>query len=93
MSLKLLKISIIFLIFQILKIGAESTNNTVDNTILPGEMRVVGGYCPDHHILAKYVVSVKLSREKPHQFGYKHFCAGSIIAANKILTAAHCVFR
>ncbi|TMW39177.1 hypothetical protein DOY81_015743, partial [Sarcophaga bullata] len=57
------------------------------------EPRIVGGYRPEPHTLAKYIVSLRKVKEQPKQFGYTHFCAGSIIEANRILTAAHCCFN
>lgn len=60
--------------------------------VLP-DPRIAGGYRPDKLLLAKYIVSLRQRSENEKQFGYTHFCAGSIIAANKILTAAHCFSR
>ncbi|XP_065365409.1 chymotrypsin-2 [Calliphora vicina] len=57
------------------------------------EPRIVGGYRPNYASLTKYVVSIRRRDETANKFGYTHFCAGSIIAANKILTVAHCVHR
>ncbi|KAM7350411.1 trypsin-2-like [Cochliomyia hominivorax] len=55
--------------------------------------RIAGGFRPTKLVLAKYAVSLRFRTENNRNFGYTHFCAGSIIKANKILTAAHCVYR
>ncbi|TMW43160.1 hypothetical protein DOY81_011760 [Sarcophaga bullata] len=57
------------------------------------QLRVVGAYRMEPHTLAKYVVSIRQTGEPQNLFGYTHFCAGSIIEANRILTAAHCAFE
>lgn len=54
------------------------------------KMLITGGYKPLKNTLNKYVVSIRTSRATAY-FGDNHFCVGSIISDNLILTAAHCV--
>ncbi|XP_028896011.1 kallikrein 1-related peptidase b26 isoform X2 [Zeugodacus cucurbitae] len=54
------------------------------------KMLITGGYKPTGNTLNKYVVSIRTSRATAY-FGDNHFCVGSIISDNLILTAAHCV--
>lgn len=53
-------------------------------------MLITGGYKISGNTLNKYVVSIRTSRATAY-FGDNHFCVGSIISDNLILTAAHCV--
>uniref|UniRef100_A0A1B0GEG2 Peptidase S1 domain-containing protein n=1 Tax=Glossina morsitans morsitans TaxID=37546 RepID=A0A1B0GEG2_GLOMM len=52
---------------------------------------ITGGYRPETHTLAKYVVSVR-KRFVNSIFGDAHLCGGSIISAKVILTSAQCLF-
>lgn len=49
--------------------------------------RVVGGYGVDSEEYINYQISLQYNKDGKH----RHFCGGSIIAPNRILTAAHCV--
>ena len=46
--------------------------------------KIVGGYTESSSTKIPYIVSVY------YRSSNSHFCGGSIIATNKILTAAHC---
>ncbi|XP_075145815.1 chymotrypsin-2-like [Haematobia irritans] len=51
------------------------------------EERVVGGYNVGNEEYIPYQISLQYNKDGT----YRHFCGGSIISANRILTAAHCV--
>ncbi|XP_011197482.2 trypsin-3 [Bactrocera dorsalis] len=71
-----------------LELPTDLPNITYDS----GEyhMLIAGGYKPLKNTLTKYVVSIRTSRATAY-FGDNHFCVGSIISDNLIMTAAHCV--
>uniref|UniRef100_A0A1I8PAF0 Peptidase S1 domain-containing protein n=1 Tax=Stomoxys calcitrans TaxID=35570 RepID=A0A1I8PAF0_STOCA len=49
--------------------------------------RVVGGYSVGNEEYIPYQISLQYNKDGD----YRHFCGGSIISPNRILTAAHCV--
>ncbi|XP_017486963.1 PREDICTED: trypsin I-P1-like [Rhagoletis zephyria] len=51
---------------------------------------ITGGYRPKKQNLTKYLVSIS-SEKMTKFFGDGHFCGGSIIKPNVIVTAAHCI--
>ncbi|XP_067625357.1 mast cell protease 2-like [Eurosta solidaginis] len=67
------------------KIASDLNNNS------DGAFRIAGGYVPKVQTHAKYAVSIAYSRYFERKFGTGHFCTGSIIAPQTILTAAHCL--
>ncbi|XP_023305601.2 chymotrypsin-2-like [Lucilia cuprina] len=88
------KICIIILIYILKEINSDFQEaNDKEIEVVTIEPRIVGGYRPNDSPLTKYIVSIRQQTETERSFGYTHFCAGTIIAANKILTAAHCIFR
>ncbi|XP_041563303.1 trypsin zeta [Drosophila elegans] len=52
--------------------------------------RIVGGYATDI-AQVPYQISLRYKGITTPQNAYRHRCGGSIIAADKILTAAHCI--
>ena len=93
MPLKLIKILIIFFYLKNPTTFGENYENMHALPFNHTPASAVGAYRMEPHTLAKYIVSIRLTKENPRLFGLTHFCAGSIIAPNRILTAAHCVLR
>uniref|UniRef100_A0A1I8N1Z8 Peptidase S1 domain-containing protein n=1 Tax=Musca domestica TaxID=7370 RepID=A0A1I8N1Z8_MUSDO len=57
------------------------------DAIPDSQERVVGGYGVDSEEYINYQISLQYNKDGD----YRHFCGGSIISPNRILTAAHCV--
>lgn len=58
---------------------------------LSGILIVQHSLCQDYLEYAKYVVSLRKQREK--SFGESHFCAGTIIKDDMVLTAGNCALQ
>ena len=70
----------------VIYISVEAYLDEIDNA--GSQERVVGGNNVDNDEYIPYQISMQYKRRNGQ---YGHFCGGSIIAPNRILTAAHCV--
>ncbi|XP_037934882.1 uncharacterized protein LOC119670311 [Teleopsis dalmanni] len=84
-----LNLFVYMLIIVLINLSQVSTEENL--TALSSEMHKHSPvYRPHTHTLVKYVVSIR-TRNFDIVFGDNHYCAGSIIAPNKVVTAAVCV--
>lgn len=73
---------ICYLLWLLLPFGAEAQEQ---------EPRIINGSVARVDE-TRHLVSIRLKRHD-NNFGSGHICGGALIAPNKVLTAAHCLYK
>ncbi|XP_073811915.1 trypsin zeta-like [Musca autumnalis] len=81
-------LSVAIVIFATLTTGKPVQENADIEPIFRLDGRIVGGYAVD---ITKHPHQVSMRRKTCEECAFSHTCGGSILNANCIVTAAHCV--